>query len=287
MITKFKPYLQLMRFDKPIGIYLLLWPTLWGLCIASHGQPSMKHLIIFTLGTIIMRACGCIFNDIADRDFDKHVARTKARPLTAKLVTLREAIILFLILALLAFSLTLFLNVLVMKLAVIGILITMSYPFCKRFIHTPQCVLGVAFSMGIPMAFAAQTNTLSTMPWLLFIGAILWPIIYDTYYAMADREDDLKIGIKSTAILFGNYDRLIIGILQLIMFSLFILLGISQGFHFPYYIGLGIAVGLATYQQFITRKREANACFRAFLNNHLLGLSILLGIYFQYWVGQS
>ena len=275
-------YLRLMRFDKPIGILLLLWPTLWALWIAAHGVPRLKILIIFIIGVVVMRAAGCIVNDYADRDIDKYVQRTHKRPLTSGTVTVTEASGLFVILCLIALGLVLLLNKLVIGLAVVGILLAVIYPFLKRFTHLPQLWLGVAFSWGIPMVFAAQTGHVPSIAWLLFLTAVLWPIAYDTQYAMVDREDDFKIGVKSTAILFGRYDRLMIGLLQFAFIGLFIVLGLLLQLNFWFYLGVILATGLLVYQQILLHDRVPKNCFKAFLNNNWVGLVIFVGLLFSY-----
>jgi 4-hydroxybenzoate polyprenyltransferase len=279
MIERLKQYAYLMRLHKPIGILLLLWPTLWALWLASKGQPDKKVLLIFVAGVVLMRSAGCIINDFADRHFDGHVRRTKDRPLASGKVTVKEALLLFVLLALLAFCLVLGLNRLTMVYAVIGILLAIIYPFMKRFTHLPQFGLGLAFTWGVPMAFAALQGRLSWQAWTLFFTALLWPVIYDTFYAMTDREDDLKLGLKSTAILFASYDRLILAGLQ----ALFLLAlgGVGVIFHLGifYYSSLMAAALLFVYQQSLIREREPAACFRAFLNNHWVGAIIFVGIY--------
>jgi len=284
---KLKNYWLLMRFDKPIGIYLVLWPTLWGLFFAAQGTPKVHLLIIFTLGCILMRAAGCVINDYADRNFDKHVSRTKDRPISSGMVSEKEALLLFTGLSLLAFILVLFTNKLTILLSVIALFLAIIYPFTKRFISLPQAWLGIAFGWGIVMTFAAQQelSSIKQIPleaWKFLLANICWAIAYDTMYAMVDREDDLKIGIKSSAILFGQYDRLIIGILQIAMVIL--LLDVITDFGHTwqtakyYFLGLAVACGLMCYQQFLIRGRDTKNCFKAFLNNHWVGLCILIGI---------
>jgi 4-hydroxybenzoate polyprenyltransferase len=272
-------YAQLMRLDRPIGVFLLLWPTLWALWIAADGFPELRILVIFTTGVFLMRSAGCTINDYADRDIDPHVARTCNRPLAAKRIQPFEAVLLFLLLALLAFLLVFGLNRLTQIMATGGLILAASYPFMKRVHYLPQVHLGVAFAWAIPMAFTAVTGQLpTTSGWLLFLAAILWTTAYDTMYAMADREDDLKVGVKSTAILFGDADRLIIGILQAMVFLALIQVGIEGAFHWPYYLGLGIAAVFSLYQQFLIRQRRPKECFRAFLNNNYVGLTVFVGI---------
>ncbi len=269
---------HLMRLNKPVGILLLLWPTLWALWFASVGHPPLMLMAVFTLGTILMRSAGCIMNDMADRHFDGHVARTKNRPLVTGAVTLKQAIILFITLCLLSASLLLFLNVKVFYLAIVGVLLTVVYPFCKRFIKTPQLVLGLAFSWGIPMAFAATLNTLPFETVLLMSLTFAWIVVYDTMYAMADKEDDLLIGIQSTAIYFGQYDRVIIYLLQGFMAFIWLLLAyrfqLNQTFYTCWLFGLGLCV----YQQYLIKDRDPQYCFKAFLNNQWYGLVMMLGL---------
>jgi 4-hydroxybenzoate polyprenyltransferase len=273
-----KNYAYLMRLHKPIGILLLLWPTWWALWLAGDGHPDRSIVIIFTLGVILMRSAGCIINDIADRHFDKFVERTKQRPITSGKVSVREAIILFVILLLSAFILTLFLNRFTLFLAFIGAILAMGYPYLKRITYLPQLGLGVAFAWGVPMAFAAENHAFTLAAGYVFLAALIWPIIYDTMYAMVDRADDLKIGVKSSAILFGKQDRLIIAILQ--MSFLWILA--SAGYFFAlswfYFVALVIAGVLFCYQQWLIRQREPKACFNAFLNNNWVGFIIFVGI---------
>ncbi len=270
-----------MRFDKPIGILLLLWPTLWALWIAGKGFPPWPVLLIFVLGVVLMRAAGCVINDFADRHFDAHVERTKNRPLATGEVSAKAALVLFASLMLCAFLLILFLNALTIKLALVGAVLATIYPFSKRFIAMPQFVLGLAFAWGIPMAFAALTGAVPAMAWLLFAIGVLWPLAYDTQYAMVDRNDDVKIGIKSTAILFGRCDRLMIALMQIVIIFLFVVLGLRLDFSIWFYFALSVAVLLMIYQHFLIRHRDRTACFRAFLNNHWVGLIIFCGIFIQ------
>ncbi len=277
-------YMLLMRLHRPIGIYLLLWPTLWAVWIAGNGHPDLSIILIFSSGVILMRSAGCVINDYADKDFDPHVRRTKDRPLAARRITGRETLILFLLLGLLAFGLVLQLNWFTVQLSVIALLLAAVYPFTKRYTHLPQLFLGAAYSWSIPMAFAAQTAEIPLLAWLVFITNLLWTVAYDTMYAMVDRDDDLKIGVKSTAILFGNADRLIIALLQLIVFILLIIIGIQVGLGQLYYTGLALAALFAIYQQWLIYHRDPARCFQAFLNNHWLGMVVFLGIVADYWV---
>jgi 4-hydroxybenzoate polyprenyltransferase len=277
-------YWRLMRFDRPIGILLLLWPTWWALLLAGGGRPSVKNALVFTAGVVVMRAAGCVMNDIADRDFDPHVERTRQRPLASGEVQLREALGLFFILMLVAFLLVLLTNALTVKLALVGAVLASSYPFFKRFTHVPQVVLGVAFGWGIPMAFAAETGAVPAMAWLLLVTNTVWSVIYDTEYAMVDREDDLAVGIKSTAILFGRFDVTVITILMVVMTLLLVLLGWRGGLGWPWYLGLTGAATLFGWQVVTLRERDRDACFRAFLNNNWVGFAIFLGLLLHFLV---
>jgi 4-hydroxybenzoate polyprenyltransferase len=271
-----------MRLHRPIGIFLLLWPTLWALWIASQGKPNLKILIIFILGVILMRSAGCVINDIADKNFDKFVTRTKDRPLVTNRVSVREAWVLFILLALGAFCLCLLLNKLTILLAFIGLGLTIIYPLMKRFTHLPQFVLGITFAWGVPMAFAAQTGNIPSIAWLLYLIAVLWPVVYDTMYAMVDKIDDLRIGVKSTAILFGSYDRLILGFFQIIILSLFCILGLVLSLKVGFYLCVSVAACFAIYQQYLIKNCDRQKCFNAFLNNHWFGLVIFIGIAIGY-----
>ena len=280
-IAKAKSYWLLMRLNKPIGSLLLLWPTLWSLVIAANGVPDLSVLVVFIVGVVLMRSAGCVINDFADRDFDGHVKRTKFRPLPSGQVTAIEAIILFVILAMVSFLLVLTMNPLTIKLSFIGIVLAFIYPFMKRYTHLPQLFLGLAFSWAIPMAWAAQANELPPQVWLLFLINALWTVAYDTQYAMVDRDDDVIVGLKSTAILFGRFDKLIIGILQLLTLVLFIALGGWLGFGQVFYWGLLISAALFVYQQYLIRKRERDSCFKAFLNNNNVGMVMALALFFD------
>lgn len=263
-----------MRFDKPIGTLLVLWPALWGLWIANAGAPHPKILLIFILGAVIMRAAGCVINDIADRHFDRHVARTKARPLTAKKIKTHRAIHLFCFLCAIAFVLVLFTNLKTIILAFFAVLVAAFYPFMKRYTHLPQVVLGIAFSFSIPMAFAAQNQTLGLSCWLLMVANILWTVAYDTEYAITDREDDVKIGIKSTAILFGRFTKTIIALLQVSALGLLFCLGFYLHYPTIYFAGLGTAAILFRHQYNLLPEKS----FQAFLNNQWVGMVIFVGI---------
>lgn len=285
MNGKFRDYLLLMRLDRPIGIYLLLWPTLWALWFAAGGPPSLHVLLVFVVGTVLMRSAGCAINDFADRDVDPHVARTRERPVAAGRVTPEEAVRLFVAVSLIAFGLlTSLKNTLCLVLAVPAALLAGTYPFFKRFFSMPQAVLGIAFSWGIPMAYAAvqhQVNWAQVLP--LMVANLCWVIAYDTWYAMVDRTDDLKIGVKSSAILFGRHDRLFIALLQGAALLLLIQLGLNSGRGDAYYGGIAVAAFLSVYQQWITRTRDPAACFRAFVNNHWFGLTIFAGLAIDFW----
>jgi 4-hydroxybenzoate polyprenyltransferase len=275
-------YVRLMRLDRPIGIWLLLWPTLWALWVAGNGHPDPKVLLVFVLGVTVMRSAGCIINDFADRDVDPHVRRTRERPLAARRVTPVEALVLFVALMGVALWLATFLNPFTLRLACVGAALTVSYPFLKRFFALPQLYLALAFSWGVPMAFAALLGSLPRVAWVMFVATIIWVTIYDTLYAMVDREDDLKIGVNSSAIVFADMDRLIIGALQLTMLVALLLMGRSLDFGNAYLGALAVAALFFFYQQWLIRAREPNACLRAFLNNHYVGMSIFIGILLEY-----
>ncbi|MBT3196861.1 MAG: 4-hydroxybenzoate octaprenyltransferase [Gammaproteobacteria bacterium] len=278
MLLKWGAYLRLMRLDRPIGILLLLWPTLWGLWIAAEGFPPWAVLLVFLLGVVLMRSAGCIINDYADREVDRHVRRTAERPITRGEVSPREALLLFGGMVLVAFLLVLTMNGLTILLSIGALLLAILYPFMKRYTQLPQLFLGAAFGWAIPMAFAAVTGAVPTAAWVLFLATLCWAVVYDTMYAMVDREDDLKVGIRSTAILFGKWDRLMIGLFQLLMGLLLVRVGIAFGLGEGYYLGLLAAAGLGGYHQWLIRKREPAMCFRAFLHNHWLGMVVFLGI---------
>lgn len=274
---------RLMRADRPIGTYLLMWPTVWALLIAGAGNPPLKIVVIFIAGVFLMRSAGCVINDVADRNFDGHVERTAQRPLATGAVKPWQALTLFVVLVGLAFLLVLQLNSETIGLSFAAVAVAILYPFCKRFTQLPQLVLGVAFSVGILMAFTALEQGLPLVAWLLFLANIIWTVGYDTQYAMADREDDLKIGIRSTAILFGQHDRLVIGVLQLLTLTILLQIGYLLSFGLPYFISLAAAAVLFIYQQTLTWKREPTACFKAFLHNHYVGLVIACGLAASYW----
>ncbi len=282
LLDRMRQYWYLMRFHRPIGIFLLLWPALWALWIAGEGRPDAKVVIIFVLGVILMRAAGCVINDYADRDFDPHVSRTRDRPIAAGRVSPREALVLFVLLCLLAFVLVLQLNVMTIALSFVAAFLAASYPFMKRFTHLPQAYLGLAFGWAVPMAFAAQTGTIPPVAWWLLLATVLWALAYDTMYAMVDREDDVKIGVKSTALLFGRYDRVIIAAIQVAMLVTLVKVGDLAGLGLWFWLGLVAAAGLSWYQQILIRNRQPEHCFQAFVNNHWYGAAIFLGILFDY-----
>ncbi|MGL4834527.1 MAG: 4-hydroxybenzoate octaprenyltransferase [Shewanella sp.] len=281
---KWDVYSRLTRLDRPIGTLLLLWPCLMALMLAAGGMPDLKVLIIFVIGVVVMRACGCIINDYADRNLDAHVERTQSRPLASGEISTKEALLLFVILALVAFSLVLLLNELVVKLSVVGIILTIIYPFTKRITNMPQMFLGVVWSWSIPMAYAAQTGEVPMAAWWLFAANWCWTVAYDTMYAMVDRDDDLKVGIKSTAILFGEYDRQIIGLFQISALLCFIAAGWSADRGLLYGLGILTFVGFSTYQQMLIFGRERAPCFKAFLNNNWAGLALFIGLGADYLV---
>jgi len=275
-------YGLLVRLNKPIGILLLMWPTLWALWIAGQGQPPWQIVLVFMLGVTLMRSAGCAINDFADRKIDGHVSRTRLRPITTGLVSAREAVMVFLVLSLLSFMLLFFLNWQTMALSVVAVILAAAYPFMKRYTYFPQVVLGAAFGWAVPMAFMAVSEALPPLAWLVFAATLLWALIYDTQYAMVDREDDIRIGVKSTAILFDRYDLLIIGILQLIMLTLMLVIGLMAARGWIYFAGVAAGTGFFVYQQWISRKREPKACFEAFLNNNQFGMVVFLGLLFDY-----
>ncbi|MCK4951419.1 MAG: 4-hydroxybenzoate octaprenyltransferase [Gammaproteobacteria bacterium] len=275
-------YYILVRLDKPIGIFLLLWPTLWALWIAAEGLPDLLILFVFVLGVIIMRSAGCVINDYADRNIDPFIERTYDRPIAAGRIAPHAALNFFLFLITIAFLLVLLMNWQTISLAFVGLGLAAGYPFLKRYTYLPQVGLGAAFGWAVPMAFAAQTGSIPQVAWLLFVATVLWATAYDTMYAMVDREDDIRIGVKSTAILFGDMDKLIIGIIQVLMFTALLLAGRQQELGIFYYLGLTVASGFAVYQQYLIRNRESGQCFEAFLNNHYLGLTVFSGVVLNY-----
>jgi 4-hydroxybenzoate polyprenyltransferase len=279
---KFKQYLLLIRLNKPIGIFLLLWPTLWGLWIASEGFPNTQILIVFLFGVFLMRSAGCILNDIIDKDFDKFVARTQNRPLASDKLSSIEAFIVAISLIFIAFLLVLTTNTLTVQLSFVAIILACTYPFLKRHTYLPQFFLGLTFGWSIPMAFAATTNSIPKIAWLLLIANILWVVVYDTIYAMIDREDDLKIGIKSTAILFDDADRFIIGLIQSLVLIALIVIGQQASLNTIYYFSLIIGGCLFLYQLYLIRNRDPKKCMEAFLNNNWFGLVVFIGLFINY-----
>ncbi len=280
----YKAYFSLMRFDKPIGTLLLLWPTLWALWIAAQGFPGQKIFWVFVFGVIVMRAAGCVMNDFADREFDRQVKRTQNRPITTGKISGKSALLLFLGLCIIALLLVLCLNRLTVLLAIPAILLAIIYPFTKRFIKAPQCILSLAFSFGIPMAFAAVLNTVPEKAWLLFAANAAWVIGYDTMYAMIDKEDDIKLGIQSTAILFGNWEVSIITGLNAIFIALWLTFADYLSFKPYFYVGVFLAMGVFCYQYMLYRSRLPVLCFKAFLSSHWVGFFIFTGIILNYAV---
>lgn len=273
---------QITRMDKPIGTYLLLWPTFWALWIAADGFPSFHLLVVFSLGVFIMRSAGCVINDFADRKVDGKVKRTENRPLVSGTISPEQALSLFAFLIGGAIALVLTLSWFTILLSVVALFLASSYPFMKRYTHLPQVVLGAAFSWGMIMAFAEIKAEIPTVAWLLFIANLCWTVAYDTMYAMVDRDDDVKIGVKSTAILFGQHDKRIIGLLQLMTLAILFTVGEMLAFGWPYQLCLVFSAGLFSYQQMLIANRDRNACFQAFLNNHWVGLLVFVGIYIEY-----
>ena len=279
---RLKDYARLMRLHRPIGILLLLWPTLWALWIAGQGRPDTHVLAVFVLGVVLMRSAGCVINDYADRDFDPHVERTRDRPIAAGRVRPREALVLFAALCLIAFALVLTLNRLTILLSFAGAFLAVTYPFVKRFTHLPQFYLGAAFGWGIPMAFAAQTGSVPPVGWMLFAANVCWAVAYDTAYAMVDRDDDHKVGVKSTAILFGRHDRAMVFLFHVLTLSLLAYSGALAGLGLRYYAGLVAAFGFVLYQQYLMRERTRDGCFHAFLNNNWFGAAVFAGLLLNY-----
>ena len=279
---RLREYARLMRLDRPIGVWLLLWPALWALWISANGHPDEHIFVIFLLGTFVMRAAGCVINDFADREFDPHVRRTANRPLARQAVSPAEALALFAVLGLIALALLIPLNRPTQVLALIGGVLAITYPFLKRFFALPQAYLGLAFSWSVPMAFAAQTGSLPLVAWVLFVAGVLWTTAYDTIYAMVDREDDLVIGVRSSAILFGRADRGIVAMLQVGALALLVFAGYLAQLGRWFWLGVGLAAVLSAHQQYLIRRRDPAACFRAFLNNNLVGLAVFCGILLDY-----
>jgi len=282
VIKQFQHYVELMRLDKPIGIWLLLWPTLWALWLAGEGSPDPGIFAVFMFGVVIMRSAGCVLNDLADRNIDPYVERTRMRPIASGAVAPLEALTLFVALALIAVGLAAMLNRPAQVLAVIGAGLTIVYPFVKRIISIPQFVLGAAFGWAVPMAFAAQTGETAQLAWLVFGTALIWAVIYDTFYAMVDRDDDVKVGTKSTAILFGDADLFVIGGLQLLMLVALVFIGDMAELGIWYYGSIALAAMLMAWHQWLARDRQGAACFRAFLHNQYIGMIIFIGIVLHY-----
>jgi 4-hydroxybenzoate polyprenyltransferase len=275
---RLRQYGLLMRIDRPIGTLLVLWPTLWALWIAGDGRPDPYITLVLILGVFVMRSAGCVINDFADRELDPHVARTRARPLAARQVTPKEALLLFTGLCLVALALVLTLNRLTLLLSLVALPLAVSYPFMKRITYLPQVHLGIAFGWAVPMAFSAQTASVPPIAWLMLTGVVLWAVAYDTMYAMVDREDDIYVGVKSTAILFGELDRLMIGIVQLCFFVVMLLVGNQLELGRFYYLSLAVAAALSVYQQYLIRSRNPAQCLKAFLNNNWVGAAIFIGL---------
>ena len=282
VITQLRNYGKLMRVDKPIGIWLLLWPTLWALWLAGNGHPDQGLFVVFVLGVFVMRSAGCVLNDYVDRKIDPYVERTRSRPIASGAVAPGEALILFIALSLIAVGLATMLNRPAQMLAIIAAGLTVAYPFIKRWVSIPQFVLGAAFGWAVPMAFAAQTGETSQLAWLVFGAAVIWAVIYDTFYAMVDREDDKKIGVKSTAILFGDVDLFVIAGLQLLMLTTLVFIGLRASLGFWYYFSVVGAAGLMAYHLWLARDRQPAGCFAAFQHNHYIGLVIFIGIVLHY-----
>lgn len=283
VVQQLENYAYLIRLDRPVGIWLLLWPTLWALWIAAEGVPHIGVLIVFTLGVVFMRSAGCAINDYADRKVDGKVARTKGRPIVSGKVSPKEALWVFVILTVSAFLLVLFMNPLTIYLSIGGAALAVSYPFMKRYHFLPQVHLGAAFGWSVPMAYAAQSNEIPPVAWLLFLATVLWATAYDTMYAMADREDDIKIGVKSTAVLFGEADWIIIGIIQIMLVVTLLMIGSRAELGMFYYLGIFIASLFAVYQQYLITERDPKMCIEAFLNNNWFGMSVFIGIALDYF----
>ena len=272
-------YIRLMRLNKPIGTYLLLWPTYWALFLSAKGWPDIDLLIIFTLGVLVMRSAGCVINDYADRNIDQNIARTKDRPLITGEVSPKSALRLFVFLLIIAFGLVLLTNALTIKLSLIALALATLYPFTKRWTHLPQVVLGVAFGMSVPMAFSAQTGSIPLSAVWIFLATIVWTLIYDTFYAMADRDEDIKIGVKSTAILFEKYDQIFITFLQILLIIVFVVIGNLFNLGSIYYFSLVIILIFMIYHQLLMKKRQKELFFKAFLNNNFIGMTAFIGIF--------
>jgi len=285
-LSMMKPYIQLMRLDRPIGIFLVMWPALWALWLAGEGQPSLKNVVIFVLGSVVMRSAGCVINDYADRDFDGQVERTKNRPLATGALTPKNALATFGVLCCIALALVLMTNTMTVYLSVGGLLLASVYPFMKRYTYLPQVFLGAAFAWAIPMAYSAQAEQLPPLVWLLFTATVIWTVAYDTIYAMVDREDDIKAGIKSTAILFGKQDRAMIATLQVLVVLTLCLIGDQAGLGQFYFLGVVAASCLFVYQQHLIRLRYREECFSAFLNNNWVGMVVFFGLVLDLLAGK-
>jgi len=282
IVAQLRNYGKLMRIDKPIGLWLLLWPTLWALWLAGEGHPDQGLFVVFVVGVFIMRSAGCVLNDYVDRKIDPYVERTRTRPIASGAVAPMEALVLFVALSLIAIGLATMLNRPARLLAIVAAGLTVAYPFIKRWVSIPQFVLGAAFGWAVPMAFAAQTGGTPQLAWLVFGVAVIWAVIYDTFYAMVDREDDRKLGVKSTALLFGEVDLFVIAGLQILMLAALILIGLLAELGFWYFLSVAGAAGLMAYHQWLARDRQPAGCFAAFLHNHHIGLVIFIGIVLHY-----
>jgi 4-hydroxybenzoate polyprenyltransferase len=282
VVTQLRNYGKLMRVDKPIGLWLLLWPTLWALWLAGEGHPDSGLFVVFVVGVFVMRSAGCVLNDYVDRKIDPYVERTRTRPIASGAVAPTEALVLFIALALFAIGLATMLNRPARLLAIVAASLTVAYPFIKRYVSIPQFVLGAAFGWAVPMAFAAQTGETPQLAWLVFGTALIWAVIYDTFYAMVDREDDRKIGIKSTALLFGDVDLFVIAGLQILMLVALVFVGLLAELGFWFYLSVAGAAALMAYHQWLARDRQPAGCFAAFLHNHLIGLTVFIGIVLHY-----
>jgi 4-hydroxybenzoate polyprenyltransferase len=282
LVSQVRNYGKLMRIDKPVGIWLLLWPTLWALWLAGEGHPNQGLFVVFVIGVFIMRSAGCVLNDYVDRNIDPYVERTRNRPIASGAVAPTEALTLFVALGLIAIGLATMLNRPAQLLAIVAAGLTIGYPFIKRFVSIPQFILGAAFGWAVPMVFAAQTGAVPQLAWVVFGAALIWAVIYDTYYAMVDRDDDRKLGVKSTALLFGDADLFVVGGLQLIMLLALIFIGLRAELGFWYYLSVAAAAGLMAWHQWLARDRQPAGCFAAFLNNHYIGLVVFIGIVLHY-----
>jgi 4-hydroxybenzoate polyprenyltransferase len=282
IVAQLRNYGKLMRIDKPIGVWLLLWPTLWALWLAGEGHPDQGLFVVFVVGVFIMRSAGCVLNDYVDRKIDPYVERTRSRPIASGAVAPMEALVLFFALSLIAIGLATMLNRPARLLAIIAAGLTVAYPFIKRWVSIPQFVLGAAFGWAVPMAFAAQTGETPQLAWLVFGAAVIWAVIYDTFYAMVDREDDRRLGVKSTALLFGEVDLFVIAGLQILMLAALTLVGPLADLGFWYYLSVAAAAGLMTYHQWLARDRQPAGCFAAFQHNHQIGFVIFVGIVLHY-----